>query len=189
MRKIPQIKGVCVSRIVFPKASILDVKCREVCILRVKYQNFSLCIDVVDAKDYQSRNSISTFDVCVLVFFFFLSVSFSSSLLSIFGGCSHPCTKTYYSFYNAMKCSSLDVLHVREKYHSENHDNPDNSRSSESKKREANPDFYVYLRLFPGPSFHPPRPESDQSIHHMENYSLRNITTKYQEISNISSLK
>jgi hypothetical protein len=52
--------------------------------------------------------------------------------------------------------------------------NPDRSCSPEgifSQQRkeiievhEANPDLYMYLRPFPGPSFHPPRPESDQSI-------------------------
>jgi hypothetical protein len=41
-----------------------------------------------------------------------LFICVCSSLLSVFGGCSHHCTKTYYSLYNAMKFSSLAVLHV-----------------------------------------------------------------------------
>lgn len=104
----------------------------------------SLCIDILDAKGYQCRNSNPAFDLSVFWHvFFFLSVCFSS-LLSIFGGCSHPCTKTYYSFYNAMKCSSLVVFYVWEKYHSENHDNLDKGCSSESKKEYAKP-IQIYI--------------------------------------------
>jgi hypothetical protein len=53
------------SKIIFPKACELDVKYREVCVLRVKYQDFSLCIDILHAKCYQSRNSNAAFDLCV----------------------------------------------------------------------------------------------------------------------------
>ena len=60
MREIPWIKRVPVPRVKFPKACELDVKCRGVCVLRVKYQNFSC---TKDQPPYAAPTAASTSDV------------------------------------------------------------------------------------------------------------------------------
>lgn len=60
MGEISRIKRVPVPRVKSPKACELDVKCRGLCVLRVKYQNFSC---TKDQPPYAAPTATSTSDV------------------------------------------------------------------------------------------------------------------------------
>ena len=80
MREIPRIKRVPVPRVKFPKACELDVKCRGVCVLRVKYQNFSC---TKDQPPYAAPTAASTSDVTPSKTHYFRCFLISSIIHSI----------------------------------------------------------------------------------------------------------